>query len=130
MRRPRSGLTEAELDVLKALWGLGPSSIRELTERVYPSGGPSHYATVQKLLERLEAKDCVRRRAKGRLNVYAATVDRAALIEHRLRETARALCDGSLTPLLTHLVGTADLSQRELLDLRAIVEGRRKERTK
>lgn len=126
MPRPRSDLTEAELEVLKALWRLGPASIRELTDEVYPSGGPSHYATVQKLLERLEAKGCVRRRRKERVNIYAASVDRAAVIEHRLRDTAKALCDGSLTPLLTHLVGTAELTRRELDELRAIVEGRRK----
>ena len=130
MLKPRSDLTEAELEVLKALWKLGPASIRELTEQVYPAGGPSHYATVQKLLERLEAKNCVRCRRKERVNVYAASVDRAAVIEHRLRGTARALCDGSMTPLLTHLVGTADLSRRELDELRAIVEGRQKEKAR
>ena len=126
MARPRSDLTEAELEVMKALWRLGPSSIRALTEEVYPTGGPSNYATVQKLLERLEAKGCVRRRRTERVNVYAASVDRAAVIEHRLRDTARALCGGSLTPLLTHLVGTADLTPRELDELRAIVDGRKR----
>ena len=124
MPRPRRDLTEAELEVLKALWRMGPSSIRELTEKVYPSGGASSYATVQKLLERLESKGCVRCRRTERVNVYASIVDRTAVIEHRLRDTANALCDGSLTPLLTHLVGTADLSPQELDEIRAIVEGR------
>ena len=124
MTKPRSDLTEAELEVLKTLWRLGPASIRELTDQVFPEGGAAHYATVQKLLERLEGKGCVRRRRKERVNVYAASVDRAAVIEHRLRDTAKALCDGSLAPLLTHLVDSADLTPGELDALRAIVEGR------
>lgn len=130
MPRPRSDVTEAELEVLKALWKLGPASIRDLTDQVYPSGGPSHYATVQKLLERLETKGCVRCRRGARVNVYTASVDRAAVIEHRLRDTARTLCDGSLTPLLTTLVGTAALTPRELDELRAIVDGRKKGKTR
>lgn len=128
--KPRRDLTEAELGVLKALWRLGPSSIRELTDEVYPSGGPAHYATVQKLLERLEAKGCVRCRRKARVNVYAARIDRGAVIARRLRDTARALCDGSMTPLLTQLVSTAELTPRELDDLRAIVEGRTRKKTR
>lgn len=114
----------AELEVLKALWALGPATIRELTDRLYPAGGVAHYATVQKLLERLEEKRCVRHRAGGRANVYSAAVDRQGLIAHRLRETAEALCEGSMTPLLTHLVGSAELSRDELAELRSLVERR------
>jgi BlaI family transcriptional regulator, penicillinase repressor len=123
--RRRRNVTEAELDVLKELWGTGATTIRDLTGRLYPAGGPAHYATVQKLLERLEAKGFVRRRPGGRVNVYTATVDRDTLIERRLRETAEALCDGSLTPLLTHLVGAVELNRDELRSLKDLVEGRR-----
>ncbi|HKQ63139.1 MAG TPA: BlaI/MecI/CopY family transcriptional regulator [Candidatus Polarisedimenticolaceae bacterium] len=114
----------AELEVLKALWSLGSATIRELTERLYPAGDVAHYATVQKLLERLEDKRCVRRRTGGKAHVYSAAVDRSGLIAGRLRETAEALCEGSLTPLLTHLVGSADLTAEELAELRELVERR------
>src|SRR5216117_2256309 len=101
MRRPSENVTDTELTVLKALWELGPSTIRELTDVLYPGGGPAHYSTVQKLLERLETKACVRRRSRGRINVYTASRRRHEMIAHRLRETADKLCEGSLTPLLT-----------------------------
>lgn len=130
MKRIQKDLTEAELDVLKALWKLGPASIRDLTDDVYPDGGASYYATVQKLLERLEAKGCVGRRMRDRINVYDAKVDRADLIAHRLRGLAESLGEGSLTPVLTHLVGSADLTPRELEELGALVSGRRKRKGK
>lgn len=122
MVRARKNVTDAELDVLKVLWDAGPSTIRTLTDRLYPKGGTAHYATVQKLLERLESKNHVRRRAEGRVNVFSAVVDRAGLIADRLRETADRLCEGSLTPLLTHLVGHAGLSDAELTQLRELVD--------
>ena len=63
--RPRD-VTDAELDVLRALWDDGKATIRVLTDRLYPSGGTSEYATVQKLLERLEAKGHVARHPQVR----------------------------------------------------------------
>ena len=122
MVQTRRNVTDTELGVLKQLWSRGPSTIRQLTDRLYPDGGTAHYATVQKLLERLEAKSYVRRRLDGRVNVYRAVVDRQGLIADRLRETADRLCEGSLTPLLTQLVGSAGLSRAEVAQLRELVE--------
>jgi predicted transcriptional regulator len=119
--RPRD-VTDAELDVLRALWDVGPATIRALTDRLYPSGGTSEYATVQKLLERLEGKGHVARTAEGRQNVYHATVEREELVARRLRDTAEELCDGSLTPLLTQLVSAGKLSREELRELRRVVD--------
>lgn len=115
-------VTDAELEVLRALWELGESTIRALADRIYPNGGASEYATVQKLLERLEDKGYARHRTEGRQNVYAARLGREDLVARRLRETADALCGGSLTPLLTHLVSGARLSKQELRELRRLVD--------
>ena len=108
--------------MLRALWDLDEATIRSLADRVYPNGGASEYATVQKLLERLEDKGHVSHRSEGRQNVYAARLGREDLVARRLRETADSLCDGSLTPLLTHLVSGARLSAVELRDLRRLVD--------
>ena len=55
MARAPQDVTEAELALLRVLWDRGPSTIRQLTEVVYGPGDASSYATVQKLLDRLEA---------------------------------------------------------------------------
>jgi predicted transcriptional regulator len=120
-RRPQH-VTDAEREVLRALWDAGPSTIRTLADTLYPGGSTSEYATVQKLLERLEDKGHVTRRAEGRQNVFTARVRREELVARRLRDTADELCDGSLTPLITQLVSTARLSREELLELRRLVD--------
>lgn len=118
---PNADVTKTELAVLEALWQSGPSTIRTLTDVLYPEGGTAHYATVQKLLARLTTKGCVARAAEGRSHVYRASIDRDALIAHRLQATADRLCNGSLTPLLTHLVDRARLTGDDLTALRALV---------
>ncbi len=122
MVRPKHDVTDAELAVLKELWALGASTIRELTDRLYPGGATAHYATVQKLLERLESKRCVKRRGRGRANEYRATVQVADLIDHTLRGAAARLCDGSLVPLLTHLVNATQQDAEQVEELKRLVQ--------
>lgn len=121
-RRPQD-VTDAELEVMRALWELDEATIRALADRVYPNGGASEYATVQKLLERLEDKGHVTHRSEGRQNVYTARLGREDLVARRLRDTADSLCEGSMTPLLTHLVRAGRLSTEELRELRRLVDG-------
>ena len=92
-------LTDAEFAVLEPLWQHGPQTIRQLTARLYPGESVSDYATVQKLLERLEAKGCVRRDRSGLAHVFHAAVERAALIDDQLQDIADRLCAGSLLPV-------------------------------
>ncbi len=122
MKRIQADVTEAELAVLQALWDAGPATIRQLVERVYGQEGTSVYATVQKLLERLEAKGCVQRDRSEAVHVFRAAVGREDLIDRRLRAVADALCGGSLAPLLTHLVAGGELTARERKDLRDLID--------
>ena len=114
-------VTDAELGVLQALWDDGPATIRQLTDRLYPGGSTAHYATVQKLLERLEAKGCVARDRSAMTHKFAAKVGRDVYIGGQLRAMAERLCGGSLTPLLTHLVKTESLSEHDRKELRKLL---------
>jgi predicted transcriptional regulator len=120
-RTPRD-ITDAELAVLQILWEEGPAPIRRITDVLYTPGSVAHYATVQKLLERLEQKGCVTRDRQASVHVFAAAISREELIGRRLRAVAETLCGGSLTPLLTHLVRTTRLTARERQELRGLIE--------
>jgi predicted transcriptional regulator len=121
MGRPAQDITESELAILRILWEQGTATIRQLTEILYPGGGPALYATVQKLLDRMEAKGYVRRDRSLYVHVFAAGLDRDELIGRRLRFLAETLCDGSLTPLLTHLARAKDLTAEDRMALRVII---------
>jgi BlaI family transcriptional regulator, penicillinase repressor len=122
MARNSQDVTDAELAVLQALWDQGSATIRQLTDLIYTESSSSAYATVQKLLERLEAKGCVRRDRAAGVHVFSAAIERDDLIGRRLQAMAETLCGGSLTPLLTHLVRAERLSTRELQSLRSLID--------
>jgi predicted transcriptional regulator len=115
-------VSKAELRVLQSLWDQGPSTIRQLTERLYPSVTPAIYSTVQKLLERLEKDRYTQRDRSITPHVFEAAVSREAYIGWQLRSMAEKLCGGSLTPLLTHLIRTETLSATERSELRKMLD--------
>lgn len=118
----RIRLTDAQFAVLETLWRDGPQTIRKLTAALYPSQTTSDYATVQKLLEQLEEKNCVWRDRSQMAHVFKAIVDREDLIDSQLRDLADKLCDGSITPVLMRLVEGGKLSKRERDALRKILD--------
>ena len=118
-------VSDTELAILDVLWELEEATIRQIDERLYERPTTATYATVQKLLERLEAKGCVGRDRSGFAHVFRATVKRSTLIDQRLQAVADKLCGGSLTPLVTHLVEGRRLSARDRQALRKWIEEQR-----
>jgi BlaI family transcriptional regulator, penicillinase repressor len=124
----RPGLSEAEREVLKALWEHGPGTVRQVNELLGGRGRLRAYTTVLTLLQRLQAKGyaSVEPTAPGAngsgAHVFRAAVSREELVEQRLRDTADELCDGSAAPLLLALVQGNHFSTEELARLRRLID--------
>ena len=103
MEREPDNVSDAELAVLQVLWEGQPATIRQITEAVYPSATDAKYATVQKLLERLEEKGHVIRDRSQHAHLFSARTSRDTLVGRRLRAMAEELTGGLMSPLLLHL---------------------------
>ncbi len=119
-RTPRD-VTDAELAILRVLWRDGPQPVRGIATALAKRGTPAQAATIQKLLERLEEKGWVERDRSGPVQMFLATADRDDLIGRRLQGIAEELCEGSLTPLLSHLVQNERLSSADRRALRDLI---------
>ena len=122
MPRTARDVTEAELAVLRVLWDRGPCSVRKIVDAMSGEKNSPQAATVQKLLERLEIKGWVERDRSGDVQRFAATGGRDELIGRRLEGIAHELCEGSITPLISHLVKRERLSARDREALRELIE--------
>jgi predicted transcriptional regulator len=118
---PDFRVTDAELSVLKALWIGEPRSARSITMELYRSTTPSDIGTVQKLLQRLEAKRLIKRDRRGHTHQFSTTVNRTEFAGRQLERMARNLTDGSVTPFLMHLVDAKRLSKQDLRELRQLL---------
>jgi len=124
----RPGLSEAEREVLKALWEHGPGTVRQINELLGGRGRRRAYTTVLTLLQRLQGKGYASAgpAAPGSngsaAHVFRAEVSRDELLEQRLRDTADELCDGAAAPLLLALVQGNRFSAEELARLRRLID--------
>jgi BlaI family penicillinase repressor len=116
------GLSDAEREVLKALWAHGPGTVRQINELLRRLGRTWAYTTVLTLLQRLQAKGYATSEASGVAHVYTAAVSREALLERRLQDTADELCGGSAAPLLLALMQANRFSDEELARFRRLLD--------
>jgi predicted transcriptional regulator len=132
MRRRREGkgraepdsppLSEAESEVLKALWDHGPGTVRQINELLDRRGRRWAYTTVQTLLQRLEDKACVVRDTRRFAHIYRAAASRDDLILRRLKGLADELCGGTPTPLVLALVQGHRYSTEEISRFRKLLD--------
>ena len=116
-------LGSAELEVLKALWEVGPATVREVLTYLHVRGRRVAYTTVQTLLTRLEQKRFVVSDKSDLAHVFRARVSRDRVTRSRLKTLLTQMYDGAAGPLVLQLVRTERLTQDELEALQKLIEG-------
>lgn len=122
MAVPKELVTDAELQVLKLLWVTQPMTARQLTGSLYGEPTPSNIGTVQKLVQRLEAKGCIKRDRSAHVHRFSAKVTQAAVAGKQMEALAEKVSDGSFAPFITHLVQSKRLSKSEKEEIRRLLE--------
>ncbi len=114
--------SERELEILKALWELGPASVREVHEHLCP-GGELAFNTVQTVLRIMEDKGLVGHRTEGRAFVYFPLHSREQVTSRFLSK----VFDGAMDQLVLSLLQAKETTEQELRDLeRLIAKARRR----
>lgn len=119
---PSGWIPEAELQVLKLLWAQDAMTAREIAAEVYGEATPTTVGTVQKLLQRLEAKQCVLRDRSQHTHRFSAAVTQTEIAASQLDLLAERVSDGSLAPFVTGLVRGRKLSRKEKAEIRRLLE--------
>jgi predicted transcriptional regulator len=116
-------ITEGELSILEVIWVQGAPTSRDIAAATYEKVSDSKMASVQKLVERLEAKGYVSRDRRERAHRFQALVSREDFLRHRLQGLADRLCDGAIVPLVTTLLRSKEgLSRKNGEQLRQLID--------
>ncbi len=118
---PRS-VSDTELEVLKALWDVGPGTVRDIHTALADAGRSWAYTTVQTLLLRLEQKYYVSCDKRERAHVFDARVSRDEFLSEHLDELADRVCDGRSVPLVLSLVQGQRFTPTELKQFRELLD--------
>lgn len=116
-------VTDGELSILEVIWEQGTPTTRDIAAAIYKKVSDSKMASVQKLLERLEAKGYMRRDRRERAHRFQALVSREDFLQYRLQGLADRLCDGAIIPLVTTLLRSKKgLSKKTGEQLRQLID--------
>jgi len=118
---PRPGLSRAELEIARIVWGLKEATVREVHESL-PAGRNIDFTTVQTYLRRLEEKGYLRVRLEGRTRVYSVKVRPRTVIRETVGEMVDLLFGGESMPLVKHLVEERQFSSAEIEQLRELLD--------
>src|ERR1022692_3733386 len=114
-------LTPLELQIMKAFWDRGATSIREVQE-AFPEAARPAYTTVQTTVYRLEAKNAVRRVKKiSNAHIFEAVVGRDAA-QGRLIDELLGLFGGRTQPVMAHLIESGKLTLDDVQEAQQLLK--------
>ncbi|SRR5579871_1327137 len=111
--------TDAELDILAALWRLGLATVREVHEAL---GKDSGYTTTLKQMQVMTEKGLLIRSERFRSHVYEAGVPKEQTQKQIAADLLRRAFDGSAKSLLLGALSAQPTSPEELKDLRQMLD--------
>lgn len=122
MPRPASvHPTEVELQILRILWELGPSPVREIHARLEADKG-TNYSTTVKMLSVMLQKGLVKRDEAARPHVYRAALSREKAGRRLLRDLIEKLYDGSASSLVLQALSSGKATKAELAEVRRVLD--------
>ena len=123
---PPPKLSKLEFRIMEALWSMGECSIREIQESFSRKGRPA-YTTIQTTVNRMEAKEVVRRvRKVGNFHVFAPVISGEAA-ESRLIDDLLAIFGGRIQPVMAHLIEAGKLSLDDVKEAERLLRNLSKE---
>lgn len=114
-------ISEAEWEVMKALWAESPRSSAEVVKALTPH---THWKpnTIKTLLSRLVKKGAVAARKSGREHAYSPQFTEAQCIQAESKSFLLRVYDGSMMPMIVGFIQHDKLSREEIDQLRQLLD--------
>ena len=119
--------TDAELEILTVLWGIGPATVREVHE-VISRRRPAQYSTVLKFMQIMAEKGLVLRDEKERAHIYKPARPREWTQRQLAGDLMERAFSGSAKALLMGALSARRANKEELAELRRLLDEYRKEK--
>jgi len=120
-KKGKTKLSPGEMEIMSLLWDDGPLTLSEahdsMRQQVSPDIG---YTTVQTRLNRLVEKGLAAR-TDERPGRYSAAITRHDVSANHLELLVDRVTQGSIVPLVAHLVDDNSLTKQEFSELKRII---------
>jgi BlaI family penicillinase repressor len=113
--------TDAELEILRALWQRGASTVREIHDQLSATKTVG-YTTILKQMQVMTRKGLVRRSERFRSHVYEAARTRPATERQIVTTLLATVFDGSARGLLQSALAGRKVDADELREIRQLLD--------
>ena len=113
--------TAVELEILRILWELGPSPVRDIHARLNKAKG-TNYSTSVKMLSVMLTKGLVKRDEDVSPHVYRAAISRDRAAKKLLNELIEKVYDGSAMSLVLQALAGGHASKDEISEARKLLD--------
>ena len=113
--------TEVELQILRILWEIGPSPVREIHKRLNAEKG-TNYSTTVKMLAVMLDKGLVKRDESARPHIYRASRTQQRTQKQMLVGLIDKAFDGSAMSLVLQALSSRPASKTELEEIRRLID--------
>lgn len=109
-------LTEAEWQIMNALWEDWPATARQIADRL-PKDINWAYTTIKTMLTRLADKNAVKEIKKGNVGLYEPVLTRRNAQRSALKSLVNQAFDGAFGPLMHFLLEDEKLTDKQKEEL-------------
>lgn len=120
-RKSKPRPTDAELEILKVLWRLGPSTVREVHDHLSARRAMG-YTTVLKMLQIMSEKNLVERDEEKRAHVYVPQLAQEETERQLVGDLLERAFNGSAKSLVMHALSGKKASAKDLAEIRRILD--------
>jgi predicted transcriptional regulator len=113
--------TDAELEILTVIWDAGPSTVREVHDRLGVARSVG-YTTVLKQMQVMHRKGLLRRSERFRSHVYEAVRTRPATERQIVAGLLSSVFNGSARGLVQSALAGRKIDARELQAIRKLLD--------
>jgi predicted transcriptional regulator len=121
MRTKSRTLTEQELEIMKIVWELQTATVRDVYETLLRRRKIA-YTTVMTMMNILEEKGYLKKRAGEKAHVYRPAQAKTQVIRAMVQDFVNRVFNGSARPLLVQLVRDRHLSEKDLAEIARQIE--------
>ena len=116
-------LTALEAVVMGSVWTLSEATVKQVQAHLAATR-PMAYTTVLTVMRILRDKGFLESRREGRTDVYCPLVQRAEMGGHSLRDLLKTFYASSASALVSHLLQSETLTDKEIKAIRREVDAR------
>lgn len=113
--------TEKELSILQVLWKYGPSTVREINEKLSVAKKIG-YTTTLKLMQIMFEKGILSRERNGKNHIYIAELTQENTQKRLLNKLLEGAFEGSAMKLVMQALGNGKSSKEELEEIRKYLD--------